>query len=228
MACSFSRWHGNRARIPLHAWLVGITVVAVSQVACALPGPAPAAAESSRAVTSEPLAESHGSGEPATTPGARGTRTDSGHDQALNPRSYVLAFGGALLTGPAGLTGGFGTIEEGYVRANALPWLGIGVSFFNLSVSNTDNYPPVGAQAFEINASWHPLKDSSFDPFLQLGGLRLFNVSGDIYGPPSPWGTEAQLGVNCVLPHLAVGLQVRRAFADFDWLMLGFQLEGRI
>jgi len=109
-----------------------------------------------------------------------------------------------------------------------LPWLGVGIAYFNLSVSNTDNYPPIGAQAFEINASWHPLKYSAFDPFLQLGGLRLFDVSGDVYGPPSPWGTEAQLGVDYVLPHLAVGLQVRRAFGNFDWLMLGFQLEGRI
>jgi hypothetical protein len=105
--------------------------------------------------------------------------------------------------------------------------LGIGVSYLDLSVSNTDNYPPVHAQALELNASWHPLK-YSFDPFLQLGELRLFNVSGDAFRPSSPWGTEGQLGVNFVVPHFAMGLQVRRAFTHYGWLMLGFQLEGRI
>ena len=228
MTSSFPRQRRNRERIPLHALLLGISVVAVSQVAWGLPVPAPTAAESSRADASEPRAPSPRPAEPALAPGAEGTRADAGHDQVSNPRRYVLAFGGALLTGPAGRTGGFGTIEEGYVRASVLPWLGIGVSFFDLSVSYTDNYPPIGAQALEINASWHPLKYASFDPFLQLGGLRLLKVSGNIYGPPSLWSAEAQLGVNYALPHLALGLQVRRAFGDYAWLMLGFQLEGRI
>jgi hypothetical protein len=105
--------------------------------------------------------------------------------------------------------------------------LGIGVSYLDLSVSNSDNYPPVHAQALELNASWHPLK-GYFDPFLQLGELRLFNVSGNAYRPPSPWSTEGLLGVNLVVPHFAVGLQVRRAVTHFGWLMVGFQLEGRI
>jgi hypothetical protein len=228
MTWRFSRLHRNRARIPLHALLLGITGVGVSRAVWALPGPASAAAESSRADTSERRSPSESSAELALTPGAPDTRADSGHDPGSNPRRYVFAFGGALLTGPAGRTGGFGTIQEGYVRAGVLPWLGLGVSYFNLSVSNTDNYPPVGAQAFAINASWHPLKYSSFDPFLQLGGLRLFNVRGNVYAPAALWVTEAQLGVNLVLPHLAIGVQARRAFGDFAWLMVGFQVEGRI
>jgi hypothetical protein len=227
MAYPVSWWHRNRAHSRLHALLLGVTVLAVSHVACALPGPARAAAESSRADTSEPPAQSQGLAEPANTPGAQGRRPDSGHDQDLAPRRYLLAFGGAVSTGPAGLTGGFGTIAEGYVRANVLPQLGLGVSYFNLSVSNTDNYSPIGAQALEVNASWHPLK-YSFDPFLQLGELRLFKVNGNVYAPPSPWNTEGQLGVNYVGPHFAIGLQVRSGFGHFGWLMGGFQLEGRI
>jgi hypothetical protein len=163
------------------------------------------------------------------TPGDQGTRADFNPDQDLAPRRYLLAFGGALATGPAGLTGGFGTIEEGYVRASVLPSLGLGIgaSYLDLSVSNTDNYAPVHAQALELNASWHPLK-YSFDPFLQLGELRLFNVSGNDFRPPSAWSTEGQLGVNLAVPHLAVGLQVRSGFGHFGWLMVGLQLEARI
>jgi len=178
---------------------------------------------------SEPRVQSLGPAAPTATPHDRGTRADSSDDQDLAPRSYLLAFGGGISTGPAGLTGGFGTIEEGYVRANVLPplGLGLGVSYLDLSVSNTDNYPPVHAQALELNASWHPLKHS-FDPFLQLGELRLFNVSGNVFRPPSPWSTEGRVGVNLVVPHFAIGLQVRSGFAHFDWLMVGLQLEGRI
>src|SRR6187431_2452557 len=117
MAYSFSRWHRNRECGPLHAFLLGLTVVAGSKVAWALPGPAPAAAESSRADTSEPSAQAQGPAEPAIAPVAQSTRADPGHDQGINPRSYRFAFGFAVLTGPAGRTGGFGTIEEGYVRA---------------------------------------------------------------------------------------------------------------
>jgi hypothetical protein len=178
---------------------------------------------------SEPLAQSQGPAAPTATPRDRGIRADSGDDQNLAPRRYLLAFGGALSTGPAGLTGQFGSISEGYVRANVLPplGLGIGVSYLDLSVSNNDNYPPVHAEALELNASWHPLKHS-FDPFLQLGELRLFNVSGNFFRPPSPWSAEGRLGVNLVGPHFAIGLQVRSGFADFGWLMVGLQLEGRI
>jgi len=103
--------------------------------------------------------------------------------------------------------------------------LGIGASYLDLSVSNTDNYPPVHAQALELNASWHPLK-YSFDPFLQLGELRLFNMSG--YDPPSPWHTEGRFGVNLAVPYLAIGPQVRCGFGHFGWLMVGLQLEARI
>jgi hypothetical protein len=174
---------------------------------------------------SEPRAQTQGPAEPTATPGDRGTRADSDQDQDLAPRTYLLAFGGAASTGLAGVTGGFGTIEEGYVRARVLPFLGIGVSYFDLSVSNTDNHPPLDAQALELNASWHPLK-YSFDPFLQLGELRLFNVSG--YDPPSPWSTEGRLGVNLAVPHFAIGLHVRSGFGHFGWLMVGLQLEGRI
>jgi len=60
--------------------------------------------------------------------------------------------------------------------------------------------------------------------------VRLFNVSGDAlyFGPQSHWSAEAQLGVNYVVPHFALGLQLRRAVGDFDWTMLGLQVEARL
>ena len=211
------------------ALLFSITGVAVSQVAWALPGTAAFAAEPPRADPSEPRAQTQGPAESTATPGNRGAAADSSPDQDLASRRYLLAFGGAGATGPAGLTGGFGSIAEGYVRANVLPplGLGIGVSYLDVSASNTDNYSPDHAQALELNASWHPLK-YSFDPFLQLGELRLFNMSVNYFRPPSPWGTEVRLGVNVAVPHFAIGLQVRDAFSHFGWLMAGVQLEGRI
>jgi hypothetical protein len=229
MAHSCARCRRSRGPGSFPALLFSVTVVAISQVAWALPRAAACVAESPPADPSEPRALSQGPAEPTVTPRDRGTRADSGDDQDSAPRRYLLAFGGALSTGPAGLTGGFGTIAEGYVRASVLPPLGIGidVSYLNLSVSNTDNYSPVHAQALELNASWHPLKHS-FDPFLQLGELRLFNVSGNAFHRPSPWSTEGQLGVNFVVPHFAIGLQARRAFTHYGWLMLGIQLEGRL
>ena len=128
----------------------------------------------------------------------------------------------------------FGSIEEGYVRASVLPpplGLGIGVSYLDLSVSNTDNYSPVHAQALELNASWHPLKHSSVDPFLQLGELRLFNVSGPAeVSPSSPWSTEVLAGVNLAVSHFAIGAQVRSGIGSgkFGWQMVGVQVEVRM
>jgi hypothetical protein len=101
-----------------------------------------------------------------------------------------------------------------------VPSLGIGISYLDLSVSNTDNYPPLHAQALELSASWHPLK-SFFDPFVQLGELRFFNVSDVPYAPQSPWKTEGRLGVNLAVPHFAIGLLLRSGFGHFGWSMLG-------
>jgi hypothetical protein len=228
MAYGFSRRRRGRALGSLDALLFSVTVVAVSQVAWALPRAAAFAAESPPADPSEPHAQTQGPAESTATTGNKGAGAASSPDQDLASRRYLLAFGVALSTGPAGLTGGFGSIVEGYVRANVLPplGLGIGVSYLDLSVSNTDNYSPMNAQALELNASWHPLK-YSFEPFLQLGELRLFNASGN-YGPPSPWSTEGRLGVNLAVRRFAIGLQVRDAFSHFGWLMVGLQLEGRI
>ncbi len=230
MACSCSRRRRNRAPAPFPALLLGVTVVAISQVAWALPRAAAFAAEPPQADQGEPPSQSPDPAQPIGTPDKQRARADSGHDQGSNPRSYLLAVGGAVLTGGVGKGAALGLMEEGHVRVSVLPWLGIGISYLDMSAPNNDNRPPFGAQALALNASWHPLKYSSFDPFLQLGGVRLFNVSGDAlyFGSPSPWSAEAQLGVNYVVPHFALGLQLRRAVGDYDWTMLGLQFEGRI
>src|SRR5450432_2914258 len=117
MAYSFSRQRRGRGLGSFPALLLSVTVVTVSQVAWALPGPAPAADESPRATASEPRAQSQGPAEPTATPDNRGTRADSRDNEDLAPSRYLLAFGGTLATGLAGITGGFGTIQEGHVRA---------------------------------------------------------------------------------------------------------------
>jgi hypothetical protein len=117
-----------------------------------------------------------------------------------------------------------------YVRGQVLPWLGVGVAYLGLSAQSTDNRPTLREQAIEVDASWHPLVECQFDPYVQLGGLKLVEVSGDDFepNPHSRWGAEGQVGMNFVFPHLAIGVQLRHATAGHQWTLLGLQLEGRI
>jgi hypothetical protein len=129
-----------------HVLLLGVTVVGVSKVGWTLPRAAALAAESPQAAPREPSAQSQDPAEPTITRGDPRTRADSGDDQGLKPRSYLLAFGGAILTGDAGRGSALGSMEEGYVRAHVLPWLGIGVSYFGLSAPNNDKRPSFSAE----------------------------------------------------------------------------------
>src|SRR5450631_1473199 len=103
MAYGFSRRRRGRALGSFPALLFSVTVVAVSQVAWALPRPAASAAESPPADPSEPRAQSQRPAESTAATGNKGAGADSSPEQDLAPRRYLLAFGGALATGPAGL-----------------------------------------------------------------------------------------------------------------------------
>ena len=127
MAYSCARRRRSRGPGSFRALLFSFTVVAVLLVSWALPRAVAYAADSSPADPSKARAQSQGPAEPTATPRQLGTRAGSGDDQDLAPRRYLFAFGGALSTGPAGLTGGFGSIEEGYLRASMLLPLGLGI-----------------------------------------------------------------------------------------------------
>ncbi|MEI9954054.1 MAG: hypothetical protein WDO74_35025 [Pseudomonadota bacterium] len=81
-----------------------------------------------------------------------------------------------------------------------------------------------------MNSSWHPLFDSWFDPFLQIGALGVVGVQSGGYerGPEPRWGVQGQLGANFVLPHFAIGEHARLGHAEREWALLGVQVEGRL
>ena len=209
----------------VHVWLLSITVVTVSQTAWAFPPASPLAAE---ATPLAPAAEAPGFAESAAPDGD--TRLEQRADPAENSYAYRVAVGAALAMGDPGWGTELGGIQEVYARAQALPWLGVGLAYFNLTASNNEGYPPFTMQAFELNASWHPLVDTWFDPFAQIGGLGIVGVQSNAYerGPEPRLGVQGQLGANVVLPHFAIGVHARLGHAEREWMLLGLQVEGRI
>jgi len=215
-------------RVPV--WLLSITVTAVPQAAWALPAVTPPGAETTpEASLLDPPAAARGSAEPAAPPDG-GTQLGERADRPENPRAYRIALGAALAMGDPGWGTELGGIQELHGRAQVLPWLGVGLAYFNLTASNNEGYPPFKLQAFELNSSWHPLCDAWFDPYLQLGALGIVGVQSNAYerGPEPRWGVQGQLGANVVLPHFAIGVHARLGQAEREWTLFGLQVEGRI
>lgn len=216
------------SRIPV--WLLSITVATVSHTAWALPPAAPLAAEAPPEVSLlAPPAAARGSAE-STAPPDGGTGRGERADPPPNSRAYHVALGAALAMGDAGWGTELGGIHELHGRAQVLPWLGVGLSYFNLTASNNESSPPFKLQAFELNSSWHPLFDTWFDPFLQIGALGIVGVQSNTFerGPEPRWGVQGQLGANVVLPPFAIGMHARVGQAEREWTLFGLQIEGRI
>lgn len=218
-------------RVPV--WLLSLTVVTISQTVWALPPATPLAAEAtpelSLLAASTPSAAARGSAESAVPPDV-GTRVDERADRPENSHAYRLALGGALAMGDPGWGTELGGIQELHGRAQVLPWLGVGLAYFNLTASNNEGDAPFRLQALELNSSWHPLFDTWFDPFLQIGALGIVGVQSSAYerGPEPRWGVQGQLGANVVLPHFAIGVHARLGRAEREWSLFGLQVEGRI
>lgn len=209
-------------------WLPSITVVAVSRMAWAL---APGAAVAAEPATADPRPPPAwlSPAQPPINPEGRGAPADAPSEPAKSYRKYRLALGAGVATGGVGWGSGLGTLLEVYARAQVQPWLGIGVAYYELSAQNDDNYPPFEAHALELNAAWHPFRHPWLDPYVQLGALRRFGVSGAPFDlNPQPWAAEGQLGLDFVLSPLAIGLQARHGLGDHAWSLLGLQVEGRI
>ena len=220
-----------QGRVPV--WLLSITVTAVPHAAWALPTATPLGVETTpEASLLESPAAAHGSAEPTapTAPPDGGTQLGERADHLENPRAYRIALGAALAMGDPGWGTELGGIQELHGRAQVLPWLGVGLAYFNLTASNNEGYPPFKLQALELNSSWHPLCDAWFDPYLQLGALGIVGVQSNAYerGPEPRWGVQGQLGANVVLPHFAIGVHARLGQAEREWTLFGLQVEGRI
>lgn len=163
-------------------------------------------------------------------PADEGTPLDPRAEHSENPYAYRIAVGAALALGDPGWGTELGGIQELHARAQVLPWLGVGLAYFNLTASNNEGFPPFDLQALELNSSWHPLFDTWFDPFLQVGALGIVRVQSNAYehGPEPRWGVQGQLGANVALPHFAIGVHARLGQAERQWTLFGLQLEGRI
>lgn len=211
-------------------WLLSITVVTVSQTAWALPPATPLAAQATLEESLlAPPAAAPGPAESPVPPDG-GTRLDERADQPENSYAYRVAVGGALAMGDPGWGTELGGIQELHGRAQVLPWLGVGLAYFNLTASNNEGYPPFKLQALELNSSWHPMFDTWFDPFVQVGALGIVGVQSNAYerGPAPRWGVQGQLGANVVLSHFAIGVHARLGQAERGWSLFGLQVEGRI
>jgi len=206
-------------------WLLSITVVTASQTAHALP---PATAQQEEGALRLPAAAQRTGDTRVPADGA--TRLDDGAGRVENSYSYRVALGGALAMGDPGWGTELGGIQELHGRAQVLPWLGVGLAYFNLTASNNEGRPPFTMQAFELNSSLHPPFESWFDPFLQIGALGVVGVehNGFDRGPDPRLGWQGQLGVNLALPHFAVGVHARLGHAERSWTLYGLQVEGRI
>ncbi len=230
MALLCTRLFENLAHGCARVWLLSITVVTASHTAWALPPAAPLAAEVTPGVSLiGPPAAARGSAE-STVSLDRGTRLDERADHPENSYAYRVALGAALAMGDPGWGTELGGIQELHARVQVLPWLGVGLAYFNLTASNNEGYPPFQLQAVELNSSWHPLFDTWFDPFLQIGALGIVGVQSNEYerGPEPRWGVQGQLGANVVLPHFAIGVHARLGQAEREWSLFGLQVEGRI
>jgi hypothetical protein len=220
----------NSAHRRAVVWLFSITVVTISQAAWALPPATPLGAEATPEVSLlAPLAGARGSTD-STVPPDGGTRLDERTAHPENSYAYRVALGAASALGDPGWGTELGGIQEVHGRAQVLPWLGVGLAYFNLTASNNEGYAPFKLQALELNSSWHPLFDTWFDPFLQIGALGIVGVQNNAYehGPEPRWGIQGQLGANVVLPHFAIGVHARLGQAERQWSLFGLQVEGRI
>lgn len=209
--------------------LFSITVVTVSQPAQALPSVTPLAAGAApEGSLLAPSTAARGAAETTVTP--NGARLDERADDTEESYAYRFAFGAALAIGDPGWGTELGGIQELHGRAQVMPWLGLGLAYFNLSASNNEGYPPFKLQALELNGSLHPLFHSWFDPFLQIGALGIVGVQSNEYerGPEPRAGVQGQLGANAVFSHLAIGVHARLGQAGRAWTLFGLQLEGRI
>jgi len=220
----------NLAHGCVPVWLLSLTVASVSQTAWALPPVTPLAAEATPEINLLASRAGEGGSAESTVPPDGGTRRDERADQSENSYGYRIALGASLAMGDPGWGTELGGIQELHGRAQVLPWLGVGLAYFNLTASNNEGYSPFQLQALELNSSWHPLCDAWFDPYLQLGALGIVGVQSNSYerGPEPHWGVQEQLGANVVLPHFAIGVHARLGQAEREWTLFGLQIEGRI
>jgi len=143
------------------------------------------------------------------------------------PRQYKVALGASGSLGDAGWGTELGNILQLYGRYQLYRGLGVGASYFWLAAPNNEgnSWPQTNLQALEGFAEYHPFETSWLDPFARLGVLGLTHVEGS--APVDRFGLEGVLGLDFVLPHVALGLHARSGFTNRHWTMVGLHTEMR-
>jgi hypothetical protein len=149
---------------------------------------------------------------------------------------YRLALTAGLDVGDPGWGTVFGGIAAVAARVELLPWLGVGLSYLQLSATNNEGYPPFTFQAFEVFAAWRPVVGRWFDPFVQAGALGVVGSGGGYEGAEttSRFGLEGMVGFDFVVNRptvrlpLAVGVHARSGFTSQTWTLAGLHIELRV
>ena len=146
---------------------------------------------------------------------------------------YRLALTAGAAVGMAGWGPQLAGVSDIGGRVQLLPWLGVGLSYLQLSASSNENYPVFTLDAFELSAAWRPVVNRWFDPFAQAGVVGVIRSGGGYMGTDSSsrFGLEGTAGFDFVAAlrvPLAVGVHVRSGFTSESWTMAGLHLELRI
>ena len=152
-------------------------------------------------------------------------------ETSLAVRDYRVAVAAGVALGPPGWGNQLGTLAEIGARAQLLPWLGAGVSYFQLEAGNNEGYPALAIRALELHAAAHPFRTQWLDPFFRIGAVRIVGVSDGYPGEiasVSRWGLEGVAGLSVTASYFALGLDLRHGFTNRSWTMLGLHLELRL
>ena len=149
---------------------------------------------------------------------------------AVPAPAYRLAFSGGIAVGWAGWGTELGGISEVGGRVQVLPWLGVGLSYFQLGAPNNEDFAPFEFHALEVSSAWHPIVGRWFDPFVHVGALGVLGSNGGYMGTEtsSRFGLEGMAGFDIVSLPFAVGVHARSGFTSRVWKLAGLHLEFRI
>ncbi|MEO6602487.1 MAG: hypothetical protein ABIQ16_21575 [Polyangiaceae bacterium] len=144
-----------------------------------------------------------------------------------DPRKYDLALGASFSVGDAGWGTELGNMTQLYGRYQLYRGFGVGASYFWLTAPNNEGnaWPEFHGQALEGFAEYHPLPTSWFDPFARAGVLGFTHVEG--IEAADQIGLQGMVGVDFVLPHVAIGVHARSGFVNRTWTLFGLHTEVR-
>lgn len=119
-------------------------------------------------------------------------------------------------------------MQQIYGRVRIYRGLGAGASYFFFTAPNNEgnSWPEFRARGLEGFAEYRPFETSWFDPFVRVGVVGFTHVEG--IEAADRLGMQGTLGLDFVLPHVAVGLHALRGFTNRTWTMFGLHAELRL